>query len=80
MLRDEIVFGVLVVAFAALVTVHVAICAALVHHKSLWRLPIALVVFPLAPYWAWRQRMHVRALAWIGALVAYALARILAAR
>jgi hypothetical protein len=64
-----------VVTFAVLFTAHVCIVAGLVRRTPRWRSPVALVVAPLAPYWAFRDRMYVRGTAWVVAAVAYAIAR-----
>jgi hypothetical protein len=76
--RDIVVLSVLLVAFAALVTAHVTIAAGLLQRRPRWHALLAFVVAPLAPYYAARAHMRVRAFAWIGALVAYATATVLA--
>jgi hypothetical protein len=68
----------LIVAFALLVTAHVAITYGLAWRAPRWRAPIAFFVVPLAPYWAWRERMKVRAGIWTGALVLYVVATVIA--
>ena len=65
----------LVVAFAALVTMHVAIAAGLASRPPRWRAIAAVVVPPLAPYWAFRDRMPVRAVLWLASAAAYVGAR-----
>jgi hypothetical protein len=72
---DAVLFGAMIAAFASLVTAHVAIAWGLATEAPRWRALAALVVPPLAPYYAARARMRVRAAAWVCALVAYALAR-----
>lgn len=79
MSRDEVVAGALLLAFAVLVTVHVAIVAGLLGRRPRWRAPAALVVAPLAPYWAWTT-MRKRAVLWVGSAVAYAVLRVIASR
>jgi hypothetical protein len=79
MSRDEAVAIGLVLAFAALVTAHVTIVAGLLARRPRWRAPVALVVAPLAPYWAW-QAMRARALVWVAAAAAYVVALLLAMR
>jgi hypothetical protein len=70
-MKDGIlVFG-LVFAFAALVTVHVAIVLGLLWRDPRWRALAALFVPPLAPYWALRDGMLVRGVIWIGSVVLY---------
>lgn len=79
MSRDEIVATALVLAFAVLVTAHVAIVAGLAGRAPRWRALPALVVAPLAPYWAW-PTMRRRAIVWLGSAAAYAVLRVLASR
>jgi hypothetical protein len=74
-----ILVGAVVLAFAFLVTAHLAIAVGLVSKPPKWRAPIALVVAPLAPYWAWREHMLVRAGLWAAGLVVYVIARVAAA-
>jgi hypothetical protein len=77
-LKDLIVVISLIVAFALLITAHVAITYGLVRRAPRWRAPIAFFVVPLAPYWAWREKMKVRAGIWTGALVLYMVATVVA--
>ncbi len=70
-MRDALLFGGLVVAFAALCTVHIAIVWSLAMHHPRWRALVALVVPPLAPYWALRGGMVVRGGIWIGSVILY---------
>ena len=77
--RDVVVLASVVVAFGALATAHVAIAVGLFARVPLARAIAGLVVPPLAPYYAMRARMYARALAWSAALLAYAVARVLAA-
>jgi hypothetical protein len=79
-MRDMVVVALVVLAFAAFVTVHLAIVAGLARRSSVLHAVAALLVFPLAPYWAARNRMRVRAGAWLGFGLLYALARTLASR
>jgi len=72
---DTTSFAVLLVSFATLVTAHVTIAYGLARRAPWWRGPVALVVVLLAPYWALRARMHVRAAAWIVGAVVYLIAR-----
>jgi hypothetical protein len=76
--RDIVVLSVLLVAFAALVTAHVTIAAGLVRRRPRARALLAFIVVPLAPYYAARAHMGVRAFAWVGALVVYVTAVVLA--
>ena len=72
-MSDGILVGGLVLAFATLVTVHVAIVLALAWQIPRWRALAALFVPPLAPYWALRSGMVVRGGIWIGSVVLYTL-------
>ncbi len=76
--RDIAVLSSLLVAFAVLVTAHVTIAVGLVRRKPRWHALLAFVIAPLAPYFAVRERMRVRAFTWVGALVVYAAAMVLA--
>lgn len=76
--RDAIVVGLVVVAFAVLVTAHVWIVAGLLRRPPRWRAPVALFAFPLAPYWAIREHMRARGVVWIAAAVAYVVVRVIA--
>ena len=80
MSRDEGLFIALVVAFAALVTVHLSLVAALARTRAWWRALVALVVVPLAPFWGYRERFLVRTALWGATAVAYLVARVLASR
>jgi hypothetical protein len=71
MLRDQIVTVALVVAFAALVTVHATIVAGLAGRAPRWRAALALIAAPLAPYWGFKERMHLRAGLWVASALAY---------
>jgi hypothetical protein len=77
-LKDTILVGAVVLAFAFLLTAHLAIAVGLVAKKPRWRAPVALVVAPLAPFWAWREHMRVRAGVWAAGLVLYVIARVAA--
>jgi len=71
-MRDVLLIVGLVGAFAALSTVHVAIVFGLAQKEPRWRAAVAFVVPPLAPYWALRSGMVVRAGIWIASVVVYA--------
>ena len=73
-----ILVGLVVLAFAFLVTAHLAIAVGLVAKKPRWRALVALVFAPLAPYWAWREHMRVRAGLWTAGLLVYVIALVLA--
>jgi len=70
-MRDALLYGGLILAFAALVTVHVAIVFGLAYQHPRWRALVAFVVPPLAPYWALRCGMVVRGGVWIGSVILY---------
>lgn len=80
MIKDAALLGAVVAAFATLVTVHLAIVYGLATRRPRWRAAVTLVVGPLAPYWAFREGMRVRAVVWLSALVAYAISLALASR
>lgn len=70
----EVVFPTLVVAFATLVTVHVALTMGLACRASRWRALLAFIVAPLAPWWGWQAQMRIRGALWVAAAVAYGVA------
>jgi len=70
-MKDGILVGGLVLAFAVLVTVHVAIVLGLAWRDPRWHALAAFFVPPLAPYWAFRSGMKVRGGIWIGSVVLY---------
>jgi hypothetical protein len=76
--KDAIFAGLVVVAFAIVVTAHVAIAFGLVRRTPRWRAPLAFAVVPLAPYFAWREQMRVRAVVWIAGALLYVIGLILA--
>ena len=78
--RDVVLFAVVVVAFAALVTAHVWIAVGLLTRAPRWRAPLAFFVPPLAPYWALREKMRVRGVAWIAGFVTYVIVFVVAMR
>ena len=77
-MKDLVLVLAVVLAFAFLVTAHVAIAIGLLGREPRWRAPVAFAVPPLAPYWAWREHMRVRAGLWTAGLVLYVIARIAA--
>lgn len=77
-MKDIVLVAAVVLAFAFLVTAHVAIAIGLVTKTPRWRAPVAFVLAPLAPYWAWREHMRVRAGLWTAGLVVYVVARVAA--
>jgi hypothetical protein len=70
-MRDALLVGGLLLAFATLVTVHVAIVFGLWQRYPRWHAAVALVVPPLAPYWALRGGMVLRGGIWIGSVILY---------
>ena len=80
MTRDEAVVIGLVVAFAALVTAHLSLVTGLARRPPWWRALVALVVPPLAPFWGFREGLHVRSGIWLASAAAYVLTRIIASR
>lgn len=77
-MKDIVIVAVLVVAFAAVVTTHIAIAFGLLFRRPRWRAAVALAVPPFAPYWAWRERMRARAGLWAASLAVYVVALVLA--
>ena len=77
-MKDLIVVGTLMISFALFITAHVAITFGLLMKAPKWRAPVGFVVVPLAPYWAWREHMRVRAALWAAALILYVVATIVA--
>jgi len=80
MTTDELLAGALLVAFATLVTAHVALVAGLAGRLPRWRAAVALVAPPLAPYWGYRARMGARAAIWVASAAAYTVLRLVAGR
>jgi len=80
MTGDEVVVAALVLAFATLVTAHVALVAGLASRRPWWRAPVALIAAPLAPYWGHKERMHARAAVWVAGALAYGILRLIAGR
>jgi hypothetical protein len=72
---DLILYLATVLCFAVALTAHVTIVAGLAVRTPRVRALLALLFAPLAPYWAVRERMGVRAAAWVIGLVGYAIAR-----
>jgi hypothetical protein len=79
-MRDEVIVAALVVAFAGLVTSHVALVYGFLWRPPRWRAPLTLLVVPLAPYWGYRCGMRRRAIVWVSCVLAYAILSVLAAR
>jgi hypothetical protein len=71
MTRDALHAGVLLAAFALLVTMHVTLAIGLLRRPPRWRVPVGLIVPPLAAWWGWREKMRVRSALWAIAAVVY---------
>ena len=78
-MRDLVSVVLLVVAFATLVTAHVAITYGLARRPPRWRAAAGFVIPPLGAYWAWQEKMKVRVGIFVGALALYLVARVIAA-
>ena len=77
---DLVLLAALVVAFATLATVHLAIAARLaLRTRPRWRGLLALMVPPLAPIWAYREGWSRSSALWLAAVLIYVVARIVAA-
>ena len=76
--RDLVVVVVAIVSCALLLIAHASIVAALATRPPRWRALAALIVPPLAPYWAMREKLRGRAATWIASAVVYVIARIAA--
>lgn len=78
-MRDKLVVAALVLAFATLVTVHVSLAARLVlRTHPRWRGLVALLVPPFAPLWGWRAGLRASSALWMGALLVYVVALLIA--
>lgn len=76
-MKDIIVVALVVLAFAWIVTTHVAITFGLARRDPRWRAIVAFAVPPLAPYWAWREHMRTRAGLWVFGVLVYVVALVL---
>lgn len=72
--------AVLVVAFATLLTAHVALLFGLATRPPRWRAAAAAVVAPLAPFWGLRAGMPARSALWLASAVVYVVSWWLARR
>jgi hypothetical protein len=68
----------LLLSFAACLTAHVLIVVRLARRRPRYRGLLALVVPPLAPTWAYREGWRLLAFVWLGGVLGYALARVVA--
>ena len=71
------VFGAVALFFALAATAHVAIAVGLVRQSPRWRGPVAFLVAPLAPYWAFQSGMRGRGGVWLVAVIGYVVLRAL---
>jgi hypothetical protein len=72
------VVGALLISFATMLTAHVAVTYGLAFRAPRWRALIGFFVAPLGLYWAWRERMKIRAGIMASALGLYVVASIVA--
>lgn len=70
-MKDALLVGGMILTSAVIATIHVAIVLGLVVRDPRWRAIVALVVPPLAPYWALQSGMRKRGIVWIGSVVVY---------
>ena len=78
--RDFVVLAALLVSFATLLTTHLVIAVRLGWRtRPRYRGLVALLVPPLAPWWAYQQRWWRLVLLWVGAVAVYLVARVIAA-
>lgn len=77
-MKDIVLVALVVVSFAWVMTAHAAIFFGLVRKQPRWRAIVAFLVAPLAPVFAWREKMRVRAGLWTFGVVLYVAARIAA--
>lgn len=73
-MRDVMLVVAVALAFAWVTTAHLAIVAGLLRRASYGRAAAALLIPPLAPYWAWSEHMRIRLIAWIAGAIAYGVA------
>ncbi len=64
-MKDITLVSLTLVGFALLATSHVGIVLGLARRTPRLRAIVALLVAPLAPYWASRERMRLRAAGWV---------------
>ena len=80
MSRDELAAAVLIGSLATWEVLHVRLSMRLMRRQPRWRGIVALVIPPLAPYWAIRAGDRAHAIAWGVTLLAWGVARLLFAR
>ena len=75
---DVAILALLLVAFGALVTTHLALAVLLLLRSPWWRGLVALVIPPFAPYYGWESGLKVGAAIWVVAIFVYSVALIAA--
>ena len=73
----RVLFILMVVSCAAMLTAHVAIVIGLATKPPRTRALLALVLPPLGAYWAIREKQRIRGITWIVAALLYVIARLL---
>jgi hypothetical protein len=68
----RLVAAVVAIALAVFVGAHLTLLVSLVRRRPRYRALVALVVPPLAPYWAWRGELRTRVYVWLAAVAVYA--------
>jgi len=77
MSRDELAVCLLIGSFVSWALVHLFVVTRLAGRRPWWRGPVALVVLPLAPYWAAKAGLRAWASIWVLALAAWLTSRAL---
>lgn len=77
-MKDTFVVVTLILSLATMSTAHVAITYGLAFRTPRWRALVGLFVPPLGLYWAWLEKLRVRAFIMGGALVLYVVATVVA--
>lgn len=78
-MKDSLALATLILAFATLVTVHVAIAGRLaLRSRPRWRGLVALVVPPLAPIYGYREGWRKTSALWLVAVIVYVVALLVA--
>lgn len=77
-MKDIIVVALLVIAFAWVVTMHVSIAFGLAQRKPRWRALVAFALVIPGLFWAWREHMRKRVWLWLGGVVVYVVALLIA--
>ncbi len=70
--RDIVITAGVSVCPAALLVSYLGIVYGLLWRPPRWRAVVALVVPVLAPFWAWREKMYVRAALFVLSAIGYA--------